>query len=87
MDRQANQAWRIINLLFLALVLLASVAGDAQENRVAQFGRYQGYSEPVYSNWIRTSQYVTVRDGIKLAVDIFRPVDSSGLGNHWCIIV
>jgi len=26
-----------------------------------------------YSEWVRTSQYVTVRDGTRLAVDIFRP--------------
>ncbi|RCJ40834.1 hypothetical protein A6770_37305 [Nostoc minutum NIES-26] len=36
--------------------------------------RYGEYLQPVYKKWIRTSQYLTVRDGTKLAVDIFRPV-------------
>jgi len=31
-------------------------------------------SPSLYSEWARTSQYVTVRDGTQLAVDIFRPV-------------
>ncbi|MCP4625255.1 MAG: hypothetical protein GY850_17300, partial [bacterium] len=30
-------------------------------------------SKPVFDQWVRTSQYVEVRDGTKLAVDIFRP--------------
>lgn len=30
-------------------------------------------SKPIYEQWIRTSRYVEVRDGTKLAVDIFRP--------------
>jgi putative CocE/NonD family hydrolase len=36
-------------------------------------GQYQGDSQPVYSDWIKTSQYVAMRDGTRLAVDIFRP--------------
>ncbi|MEO8452837.1 MAG: CocE/NonD family hydrolase [Gemmatimonadota bacterium] len=42
-------------------------------NRVSEFGRYEGYSDSLYSEWVRTSEYVTVRDGVKLAVDIIRP--------------
>ncbi len=36
-------------------------------------GVYRGYSEARYSEWIKTSQYVAVRDGTRLAVDIYRP--------------
>lgn len=39
-----------------------------------QFNKYNGYSKPLYNKWIRTSQYLTVRDGTKLAFDLFRPV-------------
>jgi uncharacterized protein len=41
--------------------------------KVSAFGKYSGYSEPVYDGWVRSSRYVTVRDGTRLAVDLFRP--------------
>ncbi|MGC1374821.1 MAG: CocE/NonD family hydrolase [Anaerolineales bacterium] len=41
--------------------------------RVSQLGKYEGYSQALYSEWVKTSQYVTVRDGTKLAVDIYHP--------------
>jgi len=46
---------------------------DIPPGAVSEFGRYEKYSEPVYDEWIRTSEYVTMRDGVKLAVDIIRP--------------
>ena len=42
--------------------------------RVSEFGKYVGYSQPVYSEWVRTSRYLEMSDGVKLAVDIIRPV-------------
>ena len=44
-----------------------------QPTRVSSFGAYGGYSEAIYDGYQRTSQYITARDGTKLAVDIFRP--------------
>ena len=41
--------------------------------KISSFGRYSGYSEPVYDGWVRSSRYITVRDGTRLAVEIFRP--------------
>ncbi|MEM6416075.1 MAG: CocE/NonD family hydrolase [Pseudomonadota bacterium] len=41
--------------------------------RVSEFGRYEGYSQPVYDEYIRSSVYVPMRDGVKIAVDIYRP--------------
>jgi len=46
-------------------------AGDAV--RVSEFGRYEGYSEPRFDEWVTTSQYVEMRDGVRLAVDVTRP--------------
>jgi len=79
MKRQLNKDWQTITVLFLILVLLIPVSGNAQDDIISQLGRYQGYSEPLYDNWVRTSQYVEVRDGTKLAVDIFRPTDNNGM--------
>jgi uncharacterized protein len=44
------------------------------EERVSSFGVYKGYSSEAYDGWKRTSQYVAVRDGTRLAMDIFRPM-------------
>lgn len=64
------------NLVFLfmfALLLLPLAAPAAAQEKISQPGEYEGYSEPLYDEWVRISQYVTVRDGTKLAADIFRP--------------
>jgi putative CocE/NonD family hydrolase len=61
-------------LLVAALVVAGPRLTQAQEHeRVSRFGEYRGYSEPLYDGYARTSQYVAVRDGTRLAVDIFRP--------------
>lgn len=63
----------------LALLLAAGcgprpAAAPADDpNRVSTFGEYRGYSDSLYAEWVRESRYVTMRDGVKLAVDIIRP--------------
>jgi len=64
----------------LAAILVCTVglpalspAAAQSPDRVSRFGEYRGYSEPLYDDWVRFSQYVPVRDGTRLAVDIFRP--------------
>jgi hypothetical protein len=42
--------------------------------RISSPGRYEGYSERLYTSWQRSSFYVPVRDGTRLAVDLYRPV-------------
>lgn len=42
-------------------------------DRISSFGRYHGYSKPTYDSVARSSQYVAMRDGVKVAVDVFRP--------------
>lgn len=64
-------------LVVLCISVLLSYCGSGKEGptvpKVSSFGKYQGYSEQLYSEWVRSSQYVAVRDGTKLAVDIYRP--------------
>jgi len=45
----------------------------AGAQRISEPGRYGGYSQAIYDGWQRSSCYVTVRDGTRIAVDIFRP--------------
>jgi putative CocE/NonD family hydrolase len=54
-------------------------AGDADAAQVSRPGVYRGYSEAKYtSGYELSSQYVAVRDGTKLAVDLYRPKDAGG---------
>lgn len=74
-------------LLAAALVLApleASAAAPSSQKaaKVSAFGRYSGYSEAVYDGWVRSSRYVTARDGTRLAVDIFRPSLKGKVGSE-----
>ena len=42
-------------------------------DKVSAPGRYTGYATPLYDAWQRTSFHVPVRDGVRLAVDLYRP--------------
>ena len=59
--------------LFFCFAFLLLEEGQTEEEKISIPGVYKGYSQPVYEEWVRISQYVPVRDGTKLAVDIFRP--------------
>ena len=56
--------------IFLLPVFL-SAAGVAMEEPASSFGQYQ--PEPLYSEAVTTSQYLTMRDGVRLAASITRP--------------
>ncbi len=61
-------------LLFGALVAGCSDSSDSSyAGLVSEFGRYEGYSEPIYDSWVNTSRYVEMRDGARLAVDVTFP--------------
>jgi putative CocE/NonD family hydrolase len=64
--------------LILTAVLLGASMMNAQKPervgyRASEFGKYIGYSQPLYSGWVRTSHYLQMSDGIKLAIDVIRP--------------
>jgi putative CocE/NonD family hydrolase len=63
----------LLGLVFLNQGLVTNLPGQGQEEKVSRFNEYQGYSKPLYDGWMRSSQYVTVRDGTKIAIDILRP--------------
>ena len=44
--------------------------------KICVFGQYQNYSEEVFDDGVRTSRYVEMRDGTRLAIDIFRPTSN-----------
>ncbi len=78
-----TQPYRKSQLVILVFVLCLSfcIAGlgikvFSQEEKISAPGKYKGYSKAIYEEWVRTSQYVAVRDGTKLAVDIYRPAQN-----------
>jgi uncharacterized protein len=64
MRMQLLNALRSMGVLALCSVQLAA-PNDAAAGATG--------SQEVYSDSIRTSQYVTVRDGTRFAIDIYRP--------------
>jgi putative CocE/NonD family hydrolase len=44
---------------------------------VSDFGRYEGYSKPQYEGLNIKSLYITMRDGVKIAVDVVLPKNLS----------
>jgi predicted acyl esterase len=58
------------------------LAASPATPRVSGFNRCSGYSAAVYDGWARSSRYVTVRDGTRLAVDVFRLPLPVGAGGH-----
>jgi predicted acyl esterase len=57
----------------IAVALTSSSLALAQEARFSKPGQYSGYSQALYDGHQLTSQYVAVRDGTRLAIDIIRP--------------
>ena len=49
------------------------LAGAARDEKTSSFGVYAGYSEARFDEWVRTSHYITARDGTRLAIDVVRP--------------
>ncbi len=60
----------------LSLTLPGAAAYAAHSSaapKISEPGYYSGYAPVLYDGYKRTSFYVAVRDGTKLAVDLFRP--------------
>jgi hypothetical protein len=60
-------------ILLYIMLTVAEVSHGADPAKISAPGVYSGYAPKIYSEWIRESRYVAVRDGTRLAVDIYRP--------------
>ena len=65
-------------LLALAAILLVIIVcfvfpRQGTPEKVSEFGKYAGYTEDVYDGSPRTSDYLTLSDGTRLAYDLFLP--------------
>jgi putative CocE/NonD family hydrolase len=68
---------RMIATLALAVVFALALGAFFQnrsgEVKVSEFGKYQGYSEASYDGTHRSSDYLTLSDGTRLAYDLIIP--------------
>lgn len=69
MTRQSSEQAVRLNTYNFALAALF-----LQLQLVSGFSVSVAYAQSIYTDSVRTSQYVTVRDGTRLAIDIYRPV-------------
>jgi uncharacterized protein len=69
---------RRISIGIAAAAMAASLASAFAQTpaRVSKPGQYQGYSTASYDGVERTSFYIPMRDGVKLAADLYRPTRS-----------
>ena len=66
---------RIARALFASAVI-ATMSAAAASDKVSRPGEYRGYTAAAFDGHELTSQYVKVRDGTRLAVDVFRPTQA-----------
>jgi hypothetical protein len=79
-QRLIRLRWRFggLAVVLVALLALAVAVGHAepqQQEKVSAPGQYSGYTSPEYTSHTTTSQYVTMGDGVRIAVDVHIPSD------------
>jgi putative CocE/NonD family hydrolase len=62
-------------LILLGLTVTSGYAQPQTEQKVSAPGQYSGYTSPEYKSFAVSSQYVTMRDGVRIAVDIYMPTE------------
>jgi putative CocE/NonD family hydrolase len=60
-------------LCAIAVTALLFISYANAQDRMSRPGVYSGYSRMLYKEIVHNSQYLTMRDGIKLAATIYRP--------------
>jgi putative CocE/NonD family hydrolase len=63
--------------ILLVLALWIAYQGKDRHEKISEFGKYQGYSEAVYDGSKRTSDYLTLSDGTRLAYDLILPTKNN----------
>ncbi|MEJ2110359.1 MAG: CocE/NonD family hydrolase [Acidobacteriota bacterium] len=69
----------LLSILVLSVFAVSCGSNDASmAGRISSPGQYDGYSDAIYADEYEvTSRYVEVRDGTRLAMDLYRPKDKT----------
>jgi hypothetical protein len=70
---------RVATIACLVPTAIGRTQPAATGERVSRPGVYRGYTAPEYDGYQRSSRYLTMRDGIRLAADILRPTKAGVL--------
>ena len=54
-------------------IALCWACNSRADQKVSDFGKYQGYSEAIYDGTRRSSDYLTLSNGTRLAYDLILP--------------
>ncbi len=69
-----RSTYHVLGLCGILFTLGNRPATAQPATKVSRFNEYAGYGEPRYQRARRTSVYVAMRDGIRRAVDVYRPL-------------
>ncbi len=75
--RLAGKAIAVLGLLLTLGWPGMSASAQQPERRISKPGQYQGYSKPLFDGWQRASQYIVMRDGTRIALDVLRPTKNN----------
>ena len=74
--------------LFWIIVLISSLSfAQSPSEKISTYFQYEGYSSPAYKSFIKSSEYVPMEDGVKLAVDILIPTEGPVLESFPAIVM
>jgi len=80
--------WRISIGIAAALTAVSFAGAFAQSpDKVSKPGQYEGYSTETYDGVERTSFYIEMRDGVKLAADLYRPTKNGVVADEQLPVV
>ncbi|MBU2643577.1 CocE/NonD family hydrolase [bacterium] len=74
-DRRRSGIRIIRVILWGGAILLLGSQNSAAGEKVSHFGAYQEYTEETHDDYIRTSDYLTLTDGTRLAYDLLLPAN------------
>jgi uncharacterized protein len=81
------RVWLRASLVIVFCSFASELSLSAEPTHESRPGVYRGYSEAKYSEWVKRSEYVAVRDGTRLAVDIYRPaVDGRAVDERFPVV-
>ena len=63
----------VYGILIIVLVVIFFMFNRIKNEKVSEFGQYQGYSQAVYDGYNRQSHYLELNDGTHLAYDLYLP--------------
>jgi putative CocE/NonD family hydrolase len=69
-------------IFFLGIIISMGFQNCFASEKISLLGKYQGYSEEIYDDYVRTSDYLKLSDGTRLAYDLLLPSNEQEVSRH-----